>query len=35
VTENGAVEKGPDGSFDFSKVMADRWAKVKEASRSS
>ena len=28
VTEKGAIEKGPDGSFDFSKIMPERWAKV-------
>lgn len=28
VTEKGAVEKGPDGKFDFSKLMPERWAKV-------
>ena len=28
VTEKGAVEKGPDGNFDFSKIMPERWAKV-------
>lgn len=28
VTEKGAVEKGSDGKFDFSKVMPERWAKV-------
>ncbi|POR34940.1 Methylthioribose-1-phosphate isomerase [Tolypocladium paradoxum] len=28
VTEKGAVEKGADGSFDFSKLMPERWAKV-------
>ncbi|KID80714.1 Methylthioribose-1-phosphate isomerase [Metarhizium brunneum] len=28
VTEKGAVEKGPDGKFDFSKIMPERWAKV-------
>ncbi|EFY84262.1 methylthioribose-1-phosphate isomerase [Metarhizium acridum CQMa 102] len=28
VTEKGAVEKGPDGKFDFGKIMPERWAKV-------
>ncbi|KAK5991779.1 Methylthioribose-1-phosphate isomerase [Cladobotryum mycophilum] len=28
VTEKGAVEKGLDGTFDFSKILPDRWAKV-------
>ena len=28
VTEKGAVEKGADGNFDFSKLMPERWAKV-------
>lgn len=28
VTEKGAVEKGADVSFDFSKLMPERWAKV-------
>lgn len=28
VTEKGAVEKGPDGCFDFSKIMPERWAQV-------
>ncbi|CAG9952463.1 unnamed protein product [Clonostachys rosea f. rosea IK726] len=28
VTEKGAVEKGPDGKFDFSKILPERWAKV-------
>ncbi|KAH7017072.1 hypothetical protein EDB80DRAFT_277070 [Ilyonectria destructans] len=28
VTEKGAVEKGADGKFDFSKIMPERWAKV-------
>ncbi|PNY23294.1 Methylthioribose-1-phosphate isomerase [Tolypocladium capitatum] len=28
VTEKGAVGKGADGSFDFSKLMPERWAKV-------
>jgi methylthioribose-1-phosphate isomerase len=28
VTENGAVEKGPDGKFDFSKVMPERYAQI-------
>jgi methylthioribose-1-phosphate isomerase len=28
VTELGVVEKGPDGKFDFSKIMPERWAKV-------
>jgi len=28
VTEKGAIEKGPDGSFDFSNIMPERWAKV-------
>ncbi|KAG6036516.1 S-methyl-5-thioribose-1-phosphate isomerase [Claviceps citrina] len=28
VTEKGAVEKGEDGKFDFSKLMPDRWAQV-------
>lgn len=28
VTEKGAVEKGPDGNFDFSKIMPERWAKI-------
>lgn len=28
VTERGAVEKGPNGVFDFSQLMPERWAKV-------
>ncbi|RKL36407.1 hypothetical protein BFJ70_g7338 [Fusarium oxysporum] len=28
VTEKGAIEKGPDGSFDFSKILPERWAKI-------
>ncbi|KAK7425760.1 S-methyl-5-thioribose-1-phosphate isomerase [Neonectria magnoliae] len=28
VTEKGAIEKGEDGKFDFSKIMPERWAKV-------
>jgi methylthioribose-1-phosphate isomerase len=28
VTELGAVEKGADGKFDFSKILPERWAKV-------
>ncbi|KAK1241299.1 hypothetical protein MKX08_001273 [Trichoderma sp. CBMAI-0020] len=28
VTEKGAVEKGPDGTFDFSKILPERWARV-------
>jgi methylthioribose-1-phosphate isomerase len=28
VTELGAVEKGEDGKFDFSKIMPERWAQV-------
>ncbi|CEJ93750.1 Putative Methylthioribose-1-phosphate isomerase [[Torrubiella] hemipterigena] len=28
VTEKGAVEKGPNGVFDFSKIMPERWAQV-------
>ncbi|KAH7369452.1 methylthioribose-1-phosphate isomerase [Plectosphaerella cucumerina] len=28
VTELGAVEKGEDGKFDFSKIMSERWAQV-------
>jgi methylthioribose-1-phosphate isomerase len=28
VTEKGPVEKDPDGSFDFSNIMPERWAKV-------
>lgn len=28
VTELGAVEKGPDGNFDFSKILPERWAKT-------
>lgn len=28
ITEKGAVEKGPDGNFDFSHIMPERWAKV-------
>ncbi|KAG5932545.1 S-methyl-5-thioribose-1-phosphate isomerase [Claviceps sorghi] len=28
VTEKGAVEKGADGKFDFSKMMPERWAQV-------
>lgn len=28
VTELAAVEKGPDGTFDFSKILPERWAKV-------
>lgn len=31
VTEKGAVEKGADGKFDFSKVMPERWAKIVSA----
>lgn len=31
VTEKGAVEKGPDGTFDFSKIMPERWAQVVQA----
>lgn len=31
VTEKGAVEKGPDGAFDFSKIMPERWARVVES----
>lgn len=30
VTERGAVEKGSDGAFDFSKIMPERWARVVE-----
>ena len=32
VTELGAVEKGPDGVFDFSKIMPERWEQVNESS---
>ena len=28
VTEKGAVEKGPDGKFDFSEIMPERRAQV-------
>lgn len=28
VTEKGAIEKGSDGSFDFSRIMPERWAQV-------
>ncbi|KAJ3542632.1 hypothetical protein NM208_g3999 [Fusarium decemcellulare] len=28
VTEKGAIEKGPDGKFDFSKILPERWAKI-------
>ncbi|KFA62564.1 hypothetical protein S40285_05811 [Stachybotrys chlorohalonatus IBT 40285] len=28
VTEKGVVEKGPDGNFDFSGLMPERWAKI-------
>lgn len=28
VTEKGVVEKGPDGNFDFSRIMPERWAQV-------
>nr|RBQ89420.1 hypothetical protein FVER53263_06028 [Fusarium verticillioides] len=28
VTEKGAIEKGPDGNFDFSKILPERWAKI-------
>lgn len=28
VTEKGAIEKGPDGVFDFSKILPGRWAKI-------
>ncbi|ODA77755.1 hypothetical protein RJ55_06357 [Drechmeria coniospora] len=28
VTEKGVVERGPDGSFDFRPIMAERWAAV-------
>ncbi|EJP68121.1 S-methyl-5-thioribose-1-phosphate isomerase [Beauveria bassiana ARSEF 2860] len=31
VTEKGAVEKGADGKFDFSKIMPERWAQVVKA----
>ncbi len=31
VTEKGAVEKGADGKFDFSKVMPERWAQIVRA----
>lgn len=31
VTERGAVEKGPDGVFDFSKIMPERWAQIAKA----
>ncbi|OAA59931.1 methylthioribose-1-phosphate isomerase [Cordyceps fumosorosea ARSEF 2679] len=31
VTEKGAVEKGADGKFDFSRIMPDRWAQVVKA----
>lgn len=30
VTEKGAVEKGADGVFDFSKIMPERWAQVQQ-----
>lgn len=28
VTERGTVEKGPDGVFDFSKIMPERWSRI-------
>lgn len=28
VTEKGAIEKGPDGKFDFSQILSERWAKI-------
>lgn len=28
VTERGAVEKGTDGKFDFSKIMPERWTSI-------
>ncbi|KAM5347698.1 hypothetical protein ACJ41O_007522 [Fusarium nematophilum] len=28
VTEKGAIEKGPDGKFDFSKILPERWARI-------
>ncbi|KAF5624892.1 methylthioribose-1-phosphate isomerase [Fusarium sp. NRRL 52700] len=28
VTEKGAIEKGPDGNFDFSRILPERWAKI-------
>lgn len=28
VTEKGAVEKGPDGQFDFRHIMPERWTKA-------
>ncbi|KEY69218.1 hypothetical protein S7711_01674 [Stachybotrys chartarum IBT 7711] len=28
VTEKGVVEKGPDGNFDFSGLLPERWAKI-------
>ncbi|RSL79732.1 Methylthioribose-1-phosphate isomerase [Fusarium floridanum] len=28
VTEKGAIEKGPDGKFDFSQILPERWAKI-------
>ncbi|PHH93072.1 hypothetical protein CDD83_1357 [Cordyceps sp. RAO-2017] len=34
VTEKGAVEKGADGSFNFSKLIPERWATVVSGDRS-
>ncbi|KAJ4153848.1 hypothetical protein LMH87_010318 [Akanthomyces muscarius] len=31
VTEKGAVEKGADDKFDFSKIMPERWAQIVKA----
>jgi methylthioribose-1-phosphate isomerase len=28
VTERGTVEKGPDGTFDFSQIMPERWSRI-------
>ncbi|KAF4984131.1 hypothetical protein FZEAL_624 [Fusarium zealandicum] len=28
VTEKGAIEKGSDGKFDFSKILPERWARI-------
>lgn len=28
VTEKGAIEKGPDGKFDFGQILPERWAKI-------
>ena len=31
VTEKGAIVKGPDGNFDFSAIMPERWAAIVKA----